>query len=297
MREGLPQGATSSPMLWLCYANDLAPMLRRHNVSIGLYADDLVIFASDHNVDSATLRVQAALDELHEWADTWNMEVSDSKTKSILFSTHRDEVNAKRALSLCLGNQILEQVKEITILGVKFDPQLTFRPHIDTTKLRMDRRIGALKALAGTRWGCREHTLRKLYKTFVEPVALYGCSAYMQFARPANRDIMDRSARAAARVISGCPVDTRKEVLLTEAQIVDITAAAEERGAIQREKLLRLDPRIPAYQTAARTTKRRLKNRDTWRERATEVAREAGLEETPREQQRPTRNPPWESAG
>ena len=66
MREGLPQGATGSPMLWLCYANDLTPMLRRHNVSIGLHADDLVIFASDHDVNSETLGVQAALDELHE---------------------------------------------------------------------------------------------------------------------------------------------------------------------------------------------------------------------------------------
>ena len=50
------------------------------------------------------------------------MEVSNSKTKSILFSTHRDEVNAMHTLNLCLGDQILEQVTEVTILGVKFDP-------------------------------------------------------------------------------------------------------------------------------------------------------------------------------
>ena len=69
MTEGLPQDATSSPMLLLCYANDPAPMARHQNVSIGLYADDLVIFASYHNVDSATLRAQAALDKL-ELAET-----------------------------------------------------------------------------------------------------------------------------------------------------------------------------------------------------------------------------------
>ena len=96
MSEGLPQGAVCSPMLWLCYANDLAPVLRRHGVNVGMYADDLDISYSHRDVDTATSKVQAALDELDEWADTWNMNVSETKTKTILFSTHRDEVNGKR---------------------------------------------------------------------------------------------------------------------------------------------------------------------------------------------------------
>ena len=44
------------------------------------------------------------------------------------------------------------------------------------------------------------------------------------------------------------------------------------------------------FHNATRTTKRRLKNRDTWKERATEVAREAGLEEPPREHKRAAHN-------
>ena len=151
-----PQGSVCAPLLWLCYINDLAPMLRRHNVEVGLYADDLDISATDRDVREARRRVQAALDELHEWAETWGMHVSETKTKSILFTTHRDEVNAKLKLNMCLGQKVLEQVEVVTVLGVKFDTQLTFRQHIESTKTKADKRIGAMKALAGTRWGCRE---------------------------------------------------------------------------------------------------------------------------------------------
>lgn len=49
-------------------------------------------------------------------------------------------------IHLCMGNQILEQVSEVSILGVKFDIQRSFRPHIMTTKVKVDQIAGAMKA-------------------------------------------------------------------------------------------------------------------------------------------------------
>ena len=68
MREGLPQGGVLSPFLWLCYSNDLAPLLRRHAVQVGMHADDIVIYASDRNPHDAAARVQNAMDEIDDWA-------------------------------------------------------------------------------------------------------------------------------------------------------------------------------------------------------------------------------------
>ena len=293
LREGLPQGAVTSPLLWLCYMNDLAPMLRRHGVEVAMYADDLVMYSRDRDVDSATSRVQAGLDELEEWAETWNMEVSKAKTQSILFSSHQAEVNGKRRINLCLGDQVLEQVTDVKILGVIFDTQLTFRAHIMKTKQKVEKRIGAMKALAGTRWGCREQTLRKLYKTFIQPVALYGSSTFMNFARPTNREELDKTAAAAARVITGCPVDTRKAVLMAEAELRPITLLAEEQAAVLREKILRLPEDTPAQSTANREIPGRLKGRDTWRETARNISSMAGLDNLPRESQALASQPPW----
>ena len=208
IREGLPQGTVTSPTLWLCYINDLCPMLKRHGVEVALYADDLVIYTSHRNPGEAAIKVQAALDELDEWADTWSMQVSQSKTKTILYSTHKDETNGKMQLNLCMGDQVLEQTTEIKLLGVTLDTQLTFRSQVMDTKKKLDKRISAMKLLAGTSWGCRETTLKKVYEQFVQPVGLYGSSTWIQFARPTNRDIIDRSSRAAARVICGYPLSS-----------------------------------------------------------------------------------------
>ena len=51
-----PQDVVCSPMLWLCYANDLAPDLKRYGVDIGMYADDLGIthIELDHGCGSGS---------------------------------------------------------------------------------------------------------------------------------------------------------------------------------------------------------------------------------------------------
>ena len=257
----------------------------------------MIVYATDRDVDAATQRVQAALDEIDEWADAWDMTARKSKTKSILFSSHQNEVNSKRPLYLCMGNDILEQVKETKILGVTFDSQLRFRAHIDHTKRKVEKRLNAMKALAGTNWGCRGQTLRTLYKTFIQPIALYGSSTFVQFASQSNREMLDRSAKAAARIITGCPVDTRQAVLMAEANIRPITSIAEEQGAILFERIQRLPTNIPAVTTAQRHGEPRLQHRDAWRPQAQQTTIEAGLAPLPREGSRCTTQAPWDTQG
>ena len=121
MREGLPQCGVLSPFLWLCYSNDLAPMLRRHAVQVGMYADDIVIYASDRNPHAAAARVQNTLDEIDDWARSWHMKISQEKTKVILFTSNMYEVNSKEKIFICLGDSVIEQVSEIPIVGVTFE--------------------------------------------------------------------------------------------------------------------------------------------------------------------------------
>ena len=64
MRKGLPQGGVLSPILWLCYSSDIAPTLREHQVEVGMYADDVVIYTSAWVVTSAQGRVQGVVSEL-----------------------------------------------------------------------------------------------------------------------------------------------------------------------------------------------------------------------------------------
>ena len=297
MREGLPQGGVISPLLWLCYINDLAPVLRRHDVQIGMYADDLIIYASDSSVPTAQAKVQAAMDEVEEWAYAWNMTISATKTKTILFTSNVHEVNSKKKVDICLGDTTIQQTSEVTVLGVVFDTQLSFTQHVQQLKGKLAKRLQVTKALAGTTWGCSSVTLRRMYCQFIQPVALYGSAAYMSLSRKTNREKMDQVAAAGARIITGCPAGTRTRVVMAEANIRSISSLAEEQGAILRERVIRLPDSVPARQTVTRKMRKRLVNRQTWREEATKIAKEALLEETEREAMSLPPRPPWLSMG
>ncbi|KAF0312167.1 RNA-directed DNA polymerase from mobile element jockey [Amphibalanus amphitrite] len=257
MREGLPQGGVISPLLWLCYINDLAPVLRRHDVQIGMYADDLIIYASDSSVPTAQAKVQAAMDEVEEWAYAWNMTISATKTKTILFTSNVHEVNSKKKVDICLGDTTIQQTSEVTVLGVVFDTQLSFTQHVQQLKGKLAKRLQVTKALAGTTWGCSSVTLRRMYCQFIQPVALYGSAAYMSLSRKTNREKMDQVAAAGDRIITGCPAAHWSETPSRE--------ATGDSGTVTRKM------------------RKRLVNRQTWREEATKIAKEALLEETERE--------------
>ena len=272
-------------------------MLRRHGVQFGMYADDLILFASDKSVDAATLKVQAAMDEVQEWADTWTMSISQAKTKSILFTSNVHEVNGKKSVTICLGDEIIDQVSSVTILGVTFDTQLTFNTHVQQLKSKLMKRLQVVKALAGTTWGCSSPTLRRLYVQFIQPGALYGSATYMQFCSQSTREKMDVVATTGARVITGCPAGTRGRATLAEANIRSISSLAEQQGAVLRERILRLPEDVPARATTVKPVQRRLPNRRSWREQATLLAAEAGLEDLPREGATLPCRPPWLSTG
>ena len=292
MREGLPQGGVLSPILWLCYSNDLAPILRQHEVDVGMYADDVVIYASDRDVSAAQGKVQRAVSELDKWAHTWNMKISREKTKSILFSSNMYEVNSKKKVDVFLGDTRVEQVSEVAVLGVIFDTQMTFGEHVKKTKQKLTKRLQTVKALAGTSWGCHSQTLRKMYCQFIQPVALYGSSTYMTSSKPSTQEKIDQVAAAGARIITGCPAGTRNRVVMAEANIRSIPSLAEQQGAVLRERILRLPEEVPARQTLSREVKKRLQ-RKTWRDEAKKVASEARLEDLDREGTTLASNPPW----
>ena len=84
---------------------------------------------------------------------------------------------------------------------------------------------------------------------------------------------------------------------MAEANICSISSLAEEQGAILRERVLRLPHSVPARETVTRVIKKRLVNRQTWRDEATKTAREAQLEETGRESASLPTRAPWLSMG
>ena len=132
-----------------------------------LYADDTVIFA-----ESAE-QLQAALNGLFLYCNTWKLTVNPTKTKLVVFSKSKLKVNPV----FTYNNQVINVEKDFNYLGILFDYKGEF--YKARTKLLEQAR----KALFSVRKKSRKLDLPvdiqfKLFDVMVAPILLYGSEVW-----------------------------------------------------------------------------------------------------------------------
>jgi hypothetical protein len=85
--SGVPQGSILGPLLFVLYINDMPSVVR--SIDIALFADDakcIMKISSDEDCRS----MQADLDRLFEWGNTWSMCFNVNKCKVLTISRSRN---------------------------------------------------------------------------------------------------------------------------------------------------------------------------------------------------------------
>lgn len=294
MRNGLPQGAVLSPMLFCIYINDLPETALSENVSVSLYADDLAVWSSSSVISEAENAVQEALTSIACWAKDWNMKINVSKCETCLFTTSTRE--AKHRIDLVMNENHVPFNTTPKFLGITLDRSLSMSAHISNIKDRMTKRLRPLLALTGTSWGCRKEELRQLYIQYIRSVAEYVMPTWYSAASKTQSGKIETLQNAAARIISGCVKSTPINELLAEAKLPPIKNRARELTAINAEKALRLNPDNPRAKAYQVTQHQRLKTQDSWREKGKEELDKMQLSNINREKlQSFSAFPPWSS--
>ena len=217
-KAGVPQGGVLSPTLFNIYMSDLPTPPR--DIHVTTYADDITIYSSDKNYTIAQQRLQPYLEDVQTWTKANDLKLNASKTMTTLFTP--DPAEYRDELSLQLDNTRLPTIRNPKILGLTFDPKLTFNEHIKTSKDKAEKTINILKALTSTHWGKNKETLTNTYKTVTRPILQYAGTIYAPIISDKQLTALQVKENQGLRIATGCTSDTNINHIHDETKILPI---------------------------------------------------------------------------
>ena len=195
---GVPQGSILGPILFVMYINDLPQSLLKS--SIGMYADDTVIYFSDSCPDVIKQVLQNDLTNVEKWLVSNRLILNQSKTKWMLFGT-RQKLKHCPDYKIELHGKIIDRVSSFCYLGVTLDENLSWNEHVELICKRVRKRLGLLSRI-------RPYLTLKgakcVYNCLVQPIFDYtdtvwdglsiGCSNSLQRLQNRAARIIQRRA-------------------------------------------------------------------------------------------------------
>jgi hypothetical protein len=218
LKTGVPQGGVLSPTLFNIYMSDIPSP--PPNIDLETYADDITTESSHTNIEIAQDNLQPYLQDIHNWTIENNLTLNAGKSTSTLFTPDPAEYNTQ--LHLSINNTLIPTVKNPKVLGLTFDPKLTYAEHIKNTTAKASKTINILKTLTSTQWGKQKETITATYKAITRPILEYSSTIWSPIASDTNINKLQTIQNTALRIATGCTADTNIQHLHDETQILPL---------------------------------------------------------------------------
>ncbi len=167
---GCVQGSVLGPKLFNLYTRKIPDKLTA-NADMVTYADDSYVVISCEDGQELETETSQCLEQHCEYLRQLGMVVNRSKTEAILLSRRNP-----RSMTLNCGNEKIETMSAIKVLGITMDNKLTWSDHISKTLNKMNQLNGALRFL---RRRLNERQFTNVLTSQYYGMCYYGCQAWL----------------------------------------------------------------------------------------------------------------------
>ena len=238
LKEGLPQGSSISPLLFIIFINDL-PVDLDSQTTASLFADDTATWRRDGKVrGSDRVLTQEEVNKITGWAETWKMKVNGSKTKAMVVSSSAKDQAWDPELEA--DGAAIELVQDYKLLGVKVPSDLRFRSHSEAVVVRCRNRNKVLKCMATKNWGCSLETQRTIYVQYNRPSLEYASPSWTPWIATKWTRKLQTVQNEALRAIAGLAATCPTEFLHLETGIDPLIDRFGKNNQLMRERYLRM---------------------------------------------------------
>ena len=201
VRKGTAQGGVASPQAWSGVFQDALEITDKGPVDTSGFADDAAFAASGIDLNVIMDNLQVEIDKLSNWCREAGLQLSQSKTKAILFTRNHKLKFPSRRLKL---NEVdIEFVKEINYLGVILDNRLSWNAHINYVTNKAKGKLMNAKCSLGRKWGLSLSKARWIYTAIARPILAYGSLVWYPNLGITNRMKLVRVQRLALLLMTG----------------------------------------------------------------------------------------------
>lgn len=217
--KGTMQGSTISPLLYALYTSQINRYLAGSSVKCLLFADDIVVYSVNKDVNIAIRDLNRGLSQIHNFYDSLKLTINVDKSGAMIF--HKRYVDFEDISPVSYASNTLNLLPEKKFLGIYLDPKLKFETHINYIIKNASKGLNILRSLAGVHWGSDPKILSMLYKSIVRSHFDYSALAYMN-ANISLLKKLDVFQNRALRIITGAMCSTPIHAMEAESGIIPL---------------------------------------------------------------------------
>lgn len=214
IKYGVPQGSILGPLLFLLYINDIVNL--PFTPDIILYADDTNVFFSGRDLALLERQTNLWLENLSIWLNTNKLNLNTRKTKYMIFRAYNKRLGQQVLLNF--RGECIEQVTSHKFLGIVFNENLSWSPHIDKLRTDISRCIGIIYKM---KYLLPAWLKRQLYYSLVHSRLNY-CLLVWGSTGKTNIENLYRLQKKVLRIIENAPYFSHSSPLFKKHRVLTI---------------------------------------------------------------------------